>query len=128
MVVSCLLDEVALFSKSTSLQSEFSPLHNLTPGVSVAWGAFYNLWMVHQLSLPRNKRGPCNLLLPYLQPDWIIAVCSKWSCPLKMVWRLKLVHDAKARIMPGATCRDHNMLILKDLHWLPAVFWAQFRV
>ena len=48
--------------------------------------------------------------------------------PLKSVRKLQLVQRAAARLLTGAGYREHTTPLLKQLHWLPVHFWAQFKV
>ena len=48
--------------------------------------------------------------------------------PLKSSWKLQPVQHVGARLLTDASLYDHIVPILCQLHWLPAVFWDQFRV
>ena len=48
--------------------------------------------------------------------------------PLKVTQKLQLIQNAAARLVAGSGRRDHITPVLKDLHWLPVRFRAQFKV
>ncbi|XP_061477607.1 uncharacterized protein LOC133381973, partial [Rhineura floridana] len=48
--------------------------------------------------------------------------------PLKMVRKLQLIQNAAARLLMNSRRRDHITPVLFDLHRLPVVFRAQFKV
>ena len=48
--------------------------------------------------------------------------------PLITVQRLQLAQNRAARLVSGATAQTHITLVLKNLHWLPVVARAQFKV
>ena len=48
--------------------------------------------------------------------------------PLEVTWKLQLIQNAAARLGTGSGRRDHITQVLRDLHWLPVRFRAQFKV
>ena len=48
--------------------------------------------------------------------------------PLKVTQKLQLIQNVAARLLTGSGRRDHITLVLKDQHWLPVRFGAQFKV
>ena len=48
--------------------------------------------------------------------------------PLKSVRKLQLVQRVAARLLTGASYKGHTTPLLKQLHWLPVRFQAQFKV
>uniref|UniRef100_A0A670I451 Reverse transcriptase domain-containing protein n=1 Tax=Podarcis muralis TaxID=64176 RepID=A0A670I451_PODMU len=89
---------------------------------------------VYQLHLVRRLR-------PYLPADCLARVvhalvisrldyCNALyvGLPLKVTRKLQLIQNAAARLVTGGGRRDHITPVLKDLHWLPVCFRAQFKV
>uniref|UniRef100_A0A670HMU9 Reverse transcriptase domain-containing protein n=1 Tax=Podarcis muralis TaxID=64176 RepID=A0A670HMU9_PODMU len=89
---------------------------------------------VYQLHLVRRLR-------PYLPADCLARVvhalvisrldyCNALyvGLPLKVTRKLQLIQNAAARLVTGSGRRDHITPVLKDLHWLPVSFRAQFKV
>uniref|UniRef100_A0A670I7A7 Reverse transcriptase domain-containing protein n=1 Tax=Podarcis muralis TaxID=64176 RepID=A0A670I7A7_PODMU len=89
---------------------------------------------VYQLHLARRLR-------PYLPADCLTRVvhalvisrldyCNALyvGLPLKVTRKLQLIQNAAARLVTGGGRRDHITPVLKDLHWLPVRFRAQFKV
>ncbi|XP_060135246.1 uncharacterized protein LOC132592706 [Zootoca vivipara] len=89
---------------------------------------------VFQLHLVRRLR-------PYLPADCLTRVvhalvisrldyCNALyvGLPLKVTRKLQLIQNAPARLVTGSSRRDHITPVLKDLHWLPVRFRAQFKV
>ncbi|XP_062830654.1 uncharacterized protein LOC134297353 [Anolis carolinensis] len=48
--------------------------------------------------------------------------------PLKTARKLQLVQRSAARFLTGAICRERSTPLFKELHWLPFIFRAQFKV
>ena len=48
--------------------------------------------------------------------------------PLCLIWKLQLVQNMAARLVPGTPRHDHSTPVLKSLHWLPISFWAKYKV
>uniref|UniRef100_A0A803SXN9 Reverse transcriptase domain-containing protein n=1 Tax=Anolis carolinensis TaxID=28377 RepID=A0A803SXN9_ANOCA len=125
------LDGVALPLKAQvrSLGVLLDSSLSLEPQVSaVARGAFAQLKLVRQLR-------------PYLgKPDMVTVVhalvtshldyCNALyvGLPSKTVRKLELVQRSAARLLTGAPYREHTTPLLKQLHWLPVSFRAQFKV
>ncbi|XP_062832349.1 uncharacterized protein LOC134297776 [Anolis carolinensis] len=102
---------------------------SLEPQVSaVARGAFAQLKLVRQLR-------------PYLgKPDLatvvhaLVTSCLDYcntlyvGLPLKTVRKLQLVQREAARLITGAAFRERTTPLLRQLHWLPISYRAQFKV
>uniref|UniRef100_A0A803TII9 Reverse transcriptase domain-containing protein n=1 Tax=Anolis carolinensis TaxID=28377 RepID=A0A803TII9_ANOCA len=48
--------------------------------------------------------------------------------PLKTARKFQLVQRAAARMLTGAPYRDRSTLLFRELHWLPFIYRAQFKV
>lgn len=46
---------------------------------------------------------------------------------LVAVQKMQLMQNAATKVLSGVNYTDHITLVLKDLHWLPVVFWVQFK-
>ena len=51
-----------------------------------------------------------------------------WGLLLKVTRKLQLIQNSAARLVTGSGRWDHITPVLRDLHWLPVRFRAQFKV
>ena len=95
---------------------------------SVSRAAVYQLHLVRRLRpyLPADclARVVHALVISHLDYCNVLYV----GLPLKVTRKLQLIQNAAARLVTGSGRRDHITLVLKDLHWLPVRFRAQFKV
>lgn len=48
--------------------------------------------------------------------------------PWKLSWKLKLTQHVATHLLTGSIGNSHVTPLLEELHWLPPVFRAQFKV
>ncbi|XP_061489769.1 uncharacterized protein LOC133387924 [Rhineura floridana] len=94
---------------------------------AVSWAAWYQLHLIQKLRpylpvhlLPQVVHAPVSSRLDYCNALYV-------GLPLKTV-RKQLVQNASARLLKNSRRWDHITPVLKDLHWLPVVYRAQFKV
>ncbi|XP_062818981.1 probable RNA-directed DNA polymerase from transposon BS isoform X1 [Anolis carolinensis] len=95
---------------------------------AVAGRAFAHLKLVRQLR-PYLKKSDLATVVHALvtsRLDYCNALYV--GLPLKTARKLQLVQRSAARFLTGAGYREHTMPQLKQLHWLPINFRAQFKV
>ncbi|XP_060124758.1 uncharacterized protein LOC132591228 [Zootoca vivipara] len=95
---------------------------------SVSRAAVYQLHLVRRLSpyLPTDCLSRVVHALVISRLDYCNALYV--GLPLKVTRKLQLIQNAAARLVTGSGRRDHITPVLKDLHWLPVRFRAQFKV
>uniref|UniRef100_A0A670IW23 Reverse transcriptase domain-containing protein n=1 Tax=Podarcis muralis TaxID=64176 RepID=A0A670IW23_PODMU len=95
---------------------------------SVSRAAVYQLHLVCRLRpyLPADCLARVVHALVISRLDYCNALYV--GLPLKVTRKLQLIQNAAARLVTGGGRRDHITPVLKDLHWLPVRFRAQFKV
>ncbi|XP_077788962.1 uncharacterized protein LOC114600407 [Podarcis muralis] len=95
---------------------------------SVSRAAVYQLHLVHRLRpyLPADCLARVVHVLDISSLDYCNALFV--GLPLKVTQKLQLIQIAAARLVTGSGRQDHITPVLKDLHWLPVCFRAQFKV
>uniref|UniRef100_A0A803TPZ2 Reverse transcriptase domain-containing protein n=1 Tax=Anolis carolinensis TaxID=28377 RepID=A0A803TPZ2_ANOCA len=123
------LDGVTLPLKAQvrSLGVLLDSLLSLEPQVSaVARGAFEQLKLGRQLCLYLGKPDLAMVVQALVTSRLDYCNTLYVRLPLKTVW--KLVQRFAARLLTGAPFREHTTPLLKQLHWLPVSYQAQFKV
>ncbi|XP_061484291.1 cilia- and flagella-associated protein 95 isoform X2 [Rhineura floridana] len=107
------------------LDSQLSMEAQILAASRAAW---YQLHLIQRLRpylpvhlLPRVVHALVSSRLDYCNALYV-------GLPLKTVWKLQLVQNAAARLIRNSRRRDHITPVLEDLHWLPVVYRAQFKV
>uniref|UniRef100_A0A670J261 Reverse transcriptase domain-containing protein n=1 Tax=Podarcis muralis TaxID=64176 RepID=A0A670J261_PODMU len=95
---------------------------------SVSRAAAYQLYLVCRLRpyLPADCLARVVHALVISRLDYCNALYE--GLPLKVTRKLQLMQNAAARLVTGSGRRDHITPVLRDLHWLPVRFRAQFKV
>uniref|UniRef100_A0A803TS28 Reverse transcriptase domain-containing protein n=1 Tax=Anolis carolinensis TaxID=28377 RepID=A0A803TS28_ANOCA len=125
------LDGVALPLKAQvrSLGVLLDSSLSLEPQVSaVARGAFAQLKLVRQLRPYLGKPDMATVVHALVTSRLDYCNALYVGLPSKTVRKLELVQRSAARLLTGAPYREHTTPLLKQLHWLPVSFWAQFKV
>uniref|UniRef100_A0A803SWN1 Reverse transcriptase domain-containing protein n=1 Tax=Anolis carolinensis TaxID=28377 RepID=A0A803SWN1_ANOCA len=108
-----------LLDSSLSLDAQVS---------AVAGRAFAQLKLVRQLR-PYLEKSDLTMVVHALvtsRMDYCNALYV--GLPLKTVRKLQLVQRSAARLLTGAAYRERSTPLFKQLHWLPIIFRAQFKV
>ncbi|XP_061442164.1 cytochrome c oxidase subunit NDUFA4 isoform X1 [Rhineura floridana] len=95
---------------------------------AVSRAAWYQLHLIRRLQpyLPVHQLPLVVHALVTSRLDYCNALYV--GIPLKTVRKLQLIQNAAARLLTNSRRRDHITPVLFDLHWLPVVFRAQFKV
>uniref|UniRef100_A0A803TBL4 Reverse transcriptase domain-containing protein n=1 Tax=Anolis carolinensis TaxID=28377 RepID=A0A803TBL4_ANOCA len=108
-----------LLDSSLSLDAQVS---------AVAGRAFAQLKLVHQLRLYLEKSGLTTVVHALVTSRMDYCNALYVGLPLKTVRKLQLVQRSAARLLTGAAYREWSTPLFKQLHWLPIIFRAQFKV
>uniref|UniRef100_A0A803SYC2 Reverse transcriptase domain-containing protein n=1 Tax=Anolis carolinensis TaxID=28377 RepID=A0A803SYC2_ANOCA len=95
---------------------------------AVAGRAFAQLKLVRQLR-PYLEKSDLAMVVHALvtsRLDYCNALYV--GLPLKTARKLQLVQHSAALVLMGARYRERSTLLFKELHWLPFIFRAQFKV
>ena len=94
----------------------------------MARSTFAQLKLVHQLCLFLEMLDLATVTHALVTSclDYCNVLYVEW--PLKMVQKLQLVKNSTARLLTGASYREHMTHLLQEQQWLPVHFWAQFKV
>uniref|UniRef100_A0A803SZA6 Reverse transcriptase domain-containing protein n=1 Tax=Anolis carolinensis TaxID=28377 RepID=A0A803SZA6_ANOCA len=125
------LDGVALPLKTQvrSLGVLLDSLLSLEPQfLVVARGTFAELRLVHQLRPYLGKSDLATVVHTLVTTRLDYGNVLYVGLPLKTARKLQLVQRAAARLITGAAYREHTTPLLRQLHWLPICYRAQFKV
>uniref|UniRef100_R4GAY7 Reverse transcriptase domain-containing protein n=1 Tax=Anolis carolinensis TaxID=28377 RepID=R4GAY7_ANOCA len=102
---------------------------SLEPQVSaVARGAFAQLKLVRQLRPYLGKPDLATVVHALVTSRLDYCNALYVGLPLKTVRKLQLVQREAARLITGAAFRERTTPLLRQLHWLPISYRAQFKV
>uniref|UniRef100_A0A803TC32 Reverse transcriptase domain-containing protein n=1 Tax=Anolis carolinensis TaxID=28377 RepID=A0A803TC32_ANOCA len=102
---------------------------SLEPQVSaVARGVFAQLKLVRQLRPYLGKQDFATVVHALVTSRLDYCNALYVGLPLKTVWKLQLVQWEAARLITGAAFRERTTPLLRQLHWLPISYRAQFKV
>uniref|UniRef100_A0A803U1N2 Reverse transcriptase domain-containing protein n=1 Tax=Anolis carolinensis TaxID=28377 RepID=A0A803U1N2_ANOCA len=102
---------------------------SLEPQVSaVARGAFAQLKLVRQLQPYLGKPDLATVVHALVTSRLDYCNALYVGLPLKTVRKLQLVQREAARLITGAAYRECTTPLLRQLHWLPISYRAQFKV
>uniref|UniRef100_A0A803SXZ5 Reverse transcriptase domain-containing protein n=1 Tax=Anolis carolinensis TaxID=28377 RepID=A0A803SXZ5_ANOCA len=125
------LDGVTLPLKAQvcSLEVILDSLLNLEPQVlAVARGAFAQLKLVRQLCSYLGKPDLATVVHALVTSRLDYCNALYVGLPLKTVQKLQLVQWEAAKLITRVAYREHITPLLRQLHWLPISYQAQFKV
>uniref|UniRef100_A0A803TKZ4 Reverse transcriptase domain-containing protein n=1 Tax=Anolis carolinensis TaxID=28377 RepID=A0A803TKZ4_ANOCA len=112
-----------LLDSGLTLEAQVSTLE-----AQVAGRAFAQFKLVRQLR-PYLEKSDLTMVVHALvtsRLDYCNALYV--GLPLKTARKLQLVQRSAARLLTGANYRTRSTPLFKELHWLPFIFRAQFKV
>lgn len=93
----------------------------------MARSAYYPFWLVYTFV---GKKVLILILQTCALVTFWLDYCKALYVGLsfKLSWKLQLVQNAEAHLLPGAICFCHITSLLREFNWLPIAFRAQFKM